>query len=328
MIVEFFSAAISVSVPRNLSWKAWGFLEMISAALGDERRPARVLPELPDQEIMRAYERAAVQNVLPSINEKIFYGYWSVCADGQGFGYGYTYPSLDGHEMVVCFHHGIWDASLKKLAGLSYDKSINMRISFNQPAFIPGGGFFAQLLNSDRMVLLDETLLAHGFTYVNRNRIKGPLGEVWMTVPLKRKGRGDQKIKDLEIYEKAKWAKKFLLTLKHFYGKSVYFEPTFEKVKEAVEPPDRSFMNLALALLNILTANFEIDKEMTLQSKMGITGKGTPLLVSLAKELGGEEVILPYFSAKAVDCAEFKRENIKVQMIGISFSMLSAIMSR
>jgi hypothetical protein len=84
------------------------FLMLAAAALGEERRPARVLPELPDQEIMRAYERAAVQNVLPSINEKIFYGY--------------TYPSLDGHEMVVCFHHGIRDASLKKLAGLSYDE--------------------------------------------------------------------------------------------------------------------------------------------------------------------------------------------------------------
>jgi MFS family permease len=31
-IVEFFSAAISVSVPRNRSWRAWGFLEMMSAA--------------------------------------------------------------------------------------------------------------------------------------------------------------------------------------------------------------------------------------------------------------------------------------------------------
>ena len=31
MIVEFFSAAISVSVPRNLSWRAWGFIDWDSA---------------------------------------------------------------------------------------------------------------------------------------------------------------------------------------------------------------------------------------------------------------------------------------------------------
>jgi hypothetical protein len=190
-----------------------------------------------------------------------------------------------------------------------------MRISFNQPAFIPWGGFFARLLHSDKMVLLDETLLGHGFTYVNRNRIKGPLGEVWITVPLKRKNRGNQKIKELEIYEKDRWAKKFLLTLKHFYGKSVYFEPVYQEIKGAVEISDTSFMNLVLPLLNILKANLEIDTEMILQSRIGVTGKGTPLLVSLARELGAEEVILPYFSEKAVDCAEFKREDIKVRLL-------------
>jgi hypothetical protein len=40
-----------------------------------------------------------------------------------------------------------------------------MRICFNQPAFIPWGGFFARLLHSDKMVLLDDTLLARGFTF-------------------------------------------------------------------------------------------------------------------------------------------------------------------
>ncbi len=62
--------------------------------------PATPLPEIPDAEVAAAYERAAVQNVLAAVNPKLFPGYWSVCADGQGFGYGNTYPSLDGHQMT------------------------------------------------------------------------------------------------------------------------------------------------------------------------------------------------------------------------------------
>ncbi len=190
-----------------------------------------------------------------------------------------------------------------------------MRISFNQPAFIPWGGFFARLLSSDMMVLLDETALAHGFTYVNRNRVKGPQGEVWITIPLKRKGRSGQKIKDLEIYEKDRWAKKFLLTLEHFYGKSVYFERVYREIKAAAEAPDLSFLSLVLALLGILMTNLEIDKEMVLQSRIGISGKGTPLLVAIAKEIGAREVILPYYSEKAVECERFKGENIGVRFL-------------
>lgn len=57
-------------------------------------------PQLPDQLLMEAYDRAAVQNVLAAVNPKVFYGYFCVCADGQGFGYGNTYPSLDGHQLT------------------------------------------------------------------------------------------------------------------------------------------------------------------------------------------------------------------------------------
>jgi hypothetical protein len=193
-----------------------------------------------------------------------------------------------------------------------------MRISFNQPAFIPWGGFFARMMNSDRMVLLDDTLLARGFTYVNRNRLKSPDGELWITVPLQKKGRGRQTIKDLELFEKDKWAKNFLLTLRHFYGKSVYFEPIYEEIQESVDSSGSSFLNLVLGLLDIIKKRFDISQEMALQSEMGVVGKGTSLLVSVSKELGAREVVLPYFSRKAIDCNQFKKEKIKIHLLRYS----------
>jgi hypothetical protein len=57
-------------------------------------------PEFPDKDIKSAYTESAIKNILAAVNPKVFPGYWSVCADGQGFGYGYTYPSLDGHQMT------------------------------------------------------------------------------------------------------------------------------------------------------------------------------------------------------------------------------------
>jgi hypothetical protein len=54
---------------------------------------------LPDPLIVEAYENAARLNVLAAVNSAVFPGYFSVCADGHGFGYGNTYPSLDGHQM-------------------------------------------------------------------------------------------------------------------------------------------------------------------------------------------------------------------------------------
>ena len=75
------------------------FLFLVSVLVGSSRSQI-ALPDIPDPELAAAYEQAAVKNVLAAVNPKVFPGYWSVCADGQGFGYGNTYPSLDGHQIT------------------------------------------------------------------------------------------------------------------------------------------------------------------------------------------------------------------------------------
>jgi hypothetical protein len=75
-------------------------ISLVETALAGEHHAGVRLPELPDRLIVEAYQRAATQNVLAAVNPKVFPGYWSVCADGVGFGHGNTYPSLDGHQMT------------------------------------------------------------------------------------------------------------------------------------------------------------------------------------------------------------------------------------
>jgi hypothetical protein len=71
-----------------------------AAAMDAELQRKALSLDLPDPEITEAYKKAAEQNVLAAVNPNVFFGYWSVCADGVGFGYGNTYPSLDGHQMT------------------------------------------------------------------------------------------------------------------------------------------------------------------------------------------------------------------------------------
>ena len=73
---------------------------VLVAALSAGAAASQGLPlSIPDTSLAVTYERAAVQNVLAALNPEVFFGYFSVCADGHGFGYGNTYPSLDGHQM-------------------------------------------------------------------------------------------------------------------------------------------------------------------------------------------------------------------------------------
>ncbi len=90
-ILAIVAVAFGEEAPRN---------EASPDGVSDEFRPeTSISVNLPDEEIAIAYQRAATQNVLAAVNPAIFFGYWSVCADGVGFGHGNTYPALDGHQM-------------------------------------------------------------------------------------------------------------------------------------------------------------------------------------------------------------------------------------
>jgi hypothetical protein len=69
-----------------------------AASAGDPPRSSGIV--LPDAGIAEAYEKACVQNVLAAVDDSVFPGYFSVCADRNGFGRGYSYPSLDGHQLT------------------------------------------------------------------------------------------------------------------------------------------------------------------------------------------------------------------------------------
>ncbi len=190
-----------------------------------------------------------------------------------------------------------------------------MILSFNQPSFIPWSGFFARLIASDKMVLLDNTLFAQGFTFVNRNRIKSPDGELRITVPVEKKGLGRQKIKDLVIYQKEYWAKKFLLTLELCYKKSIFFNNIYNPIFEILNKQDNNFLNMALPILKHLKTSFNIKNEFILQTNTGIESSGTDLLIEIATHLKATEVLLPYPAQNLIEWKKFIKKGIKVKFL-------------
>jgi hypothetical protein len=188
-------------------------------------------------------------------------------------------------------------------------------ISFNQPAFIPWGGFFTRLMASDRMVLLDDTLFARGFTFVNRNRLKGPGGEVRVTVPIKKSNRGRQKIHELKINEKKFWWRKFRATLEHTYGKSANF-PVWDKYfSEIIGVEGDSFLEMAQQILEAMRIELRIKSTFIRQTESGIQGQGEALLIKLARHLEAREVLLPYPAKRVIDWNAIQRQGIKIQFL-------------
>ena len=150
---------------------------------------------------------------------------------------------------------------------------------------------------------------------VNRNRLKGPGGQVWSTVPVLKKGRGRQKIKDLEIYNKSYWVGKFLATLEQNYSKSIYFGKVFRELNRVLQEEDNRFLPMITDILELMKSSLSINTPFVLQSALGIQGKGIGLLLDIAGDMSAGEVILPYPARSMVDWRVLEEEGIEVRFL-------------
>jgi len=186
-------------------------------------------------------------------------------------------------------------------------------IACHQPNFLPWIGFFYKALLADLVVLLDNVQFARGFTWVNRNRLKCDQGELWLTVPVKKKGRGLQKISDVEVLDVGNWPRKFFQGISQNYAHAPYFDEHRAFLNDLMQMRWGKLVDLNVAAIYYLAGSLGIGNKVILQSSLRIQSKGSELLVEITKETGGDVYLAPLVSKKYVDEDLFARRGISVR---------------
>lgn len=188
-----------------------------------------------------------------------------------------------------------------------------MIVACHQPNFLPWIGFFYKALLADLVVLLDDVQFARGFTWVNRNRLKCDQGELWLTVPVKKKGRGLQKISDVEVVDEGNWPRRFFQGISQNYAHAPYFAEHSAFLKDLMQMRWRKLVDLNVAAIYYLAGSLGIGNKVVLQSSLQIQSQGSELLVKITKETGADVYLTPLVSKKYVDEILFARQGITIQ---------------
>ncbi len=185
-------------------------------------------------------------------------------------------------------------------------------VCIHQPDFIPWTGFFDRLTRSDVFVALDNVqFLNRGWH--NRDKIKTADGVMWLTVPVKKKGRYGQPIDEVEIDHSRKWIPGHLGSLVSWYGRAPYFRTYYPAVRDIYEKKHRLLIDLNMDFLELLTGCFGIEVTAVSASTLGVAGRSTDLLVEIVKAVGGD-VYLSGTGARAyLDEAKFSEAGIAVE---------------
>ncbi|RKY50104.1 MAG: hypothetical protein DRP91_02555 [Candidatus Neomarinimicrobiota bacterium] len=183
-------------------------------------------------------------------------------------------------------------------------------VAIHQPNFLPWIGYFYKIVKSDIFVFLDSVQYTKN-SFINRNKVKTSQGEMWLTVPVS--FSFGQLIREVRINNVVDWRKKHLKTLEINYKKAKFFYEVFEIVEEVYYSED--WMNLSefnICLIEKIMSYLGLSCSFVRSSSLGISGKGTELLVNIVKKVGGNVYLSGFGGAKYQEEKLFKNEGISL----------------
>jgi WbqC-like protein len=189
-----------------------------------------------------------------------------------------------------------------------------MKVAISQPTYLPWLGYFDLIDQVDCFILLD-TVQFEKRSWQQRNRIKGPTGLEWLSVPVISHGRFSQSIIEVEIHEAGFW-RKHLDVVQLNYRHSPFFSCYFPELEETL---CQSAAASCLAEVNVglicwFCRLLGIQTSLRRSSLMGQAGRRSELLVNLIRVLNGSYYLSPLGSAAYLlnDLQQFSSAGIEV----------------
>jgi hypothetical protein len=161
-------------------------------------------------------------------------------------------------------------------------------VAIHQPTFFPWLGYFNKVAYADRFIVLDSVPISKtGGTWLNRVRLLLNGRVSWVTMPIVRTYHGTQSVRHVQI-DGVAWRGKLLRTLQSAYGRAPHFELVFPLLAALIKNQTDSLAEFNLSSIRALSVSIGLDPaKLIVGSTLGVSGKGSELLVELVKSVGG-----------------------------------------
>lgn len=163
-----------------------------------------------------------------------------------------------------------------------------MKVAISQPTYLPWLGYLDLIDQADAFVFLD-TVQFEKRSWQQRNRIKRREGLSLLTVPVKVKGRFEQKIEDVEISSRH-FVRKHLRSLETNYRRAPFFGKYFPVVAKILETQANTggLAELNIRLIEWVCNALGVKTLLLRSSQTKHEGSRSELLLSLCGALGAD----------------------------------------
>jgi hypothetical protein len=186
-----------------------------------------------------------------------------------------------------------------------------MRLAVLQPSYLPWLGFFDQIDRVDVFVYYDDVQYDKN-GWRNRNRVKGPNGPVWLSVPVKLSGRGLQCINQVEMDGQG-WSRKHLRSIEQFYAKAPYGRDYIPRLSELLSQRWTRLVDLDLAINGAIVEWLGLGAKIVRSSSLGIEGRRNERLIGICRHFGADRYLSGNSARVYIDEMAFAKMGISIE---------------
>ena len=185
------------------------------------------------------------------------------------------------------------------------------KVAISQSNYIPWRGYFDLIQSVDEFILYDDMQYTRR-DWRNRNKIKTSHGLKWLTVPVRVKGKFNQKIRDTLI-DGHEWQQNHFKTIQQSYKNARYFDELLALLSPLYcETTYSSLSDLNFKFLTSVCQYLNIDTRITHSMNYELVEGRTERLLSLCQQSGASEYLSGPAAKNYMDTALFSANNIAV----------------
>jgi hypothetical protein len=180
-----------------------------------------------------------------------------------------------------------------------------------QPTYLPWMGYFELMMKSDTFVFFDDVQFEPK-SWHQRNRVKGPNGELWLTVPVLTKGERFQKINEAQIDNMKQWERKHLSSIEFNYLKAPFFDSYISPLREIYSKKWTRLVDVNLALISFLMRQLGITTPTIRSSELRVESDRNRRIIDICKKLGAKELYDAEGARSLLNLEMFEKEGIRL----------------
>lgn len=184
-------------------------------------------------------------------------------------------------------------------------------VCIHQPNYLPWIGYFHKIHCSDIFVFLDDVQYPKG-QVVNRNKIKTPNGEHYLTVPVFGKGHFGQLISEVTIDNHIAWKKNHWKSILFNYSKAPYFSDHSHFFEELYQKEWELLSELNVYIIRNIAEMLDMDTKFIRSSGLDIEENSTKRLIDIVKAVGGNTYLSGTYARGYQDESSFKENDIEL----------------